>query len=140
MKPGRGDYRDNGCQAKHDHICDNVARVFQARGWRTETQVDYQDPHFKGDFDVYAAKPGYAAITEVKSNHYEGAFLDACNQLAKAKTHAEIYKPQERIFTFYAATDQRDNDLRMLWIPRKQMPNKYERQLPEDLREICRGV
>jgi len=128
------DLRDRGCKEKHDNICRIVADEYERRGFRTEVEQEYHDDHFQGDIDVAACKPGYLIINEIKSTDGERQYLKGLQQLAKAYTHAEIYKPQDKIFTAYAAADPKTDDVYLNWVPRKDVPNKYERQLPEDLR------
>lgn len=125
----------NGSREKQDTLNRIVAKVWEERlDLHTETNVDYEDRHFRGDMDIMGIRENYLFINETKSNHYEGGFLQAMNQLAKAYTHAKAYMDQDKIFTTYTSTDA-ENRVQHLWVPRKDMPNKYEKQLPHDLRE-----
>lgn len=125
---------DSGCLERHERVGDLVEEEYRRRGFRTRRNVEYNDEHFQGDIDVYACKPGHLVINEVKSIDGERQYLKGLQQLAKAYTHARIYKPQERILTVYAAAGRKSDDVHLSWVPRKDHPNKYERQLPEELR------
>jgi hypothetical protein len=127
---------NNGCLERHETVADVVQREYDRRGFRTRRNVDFNDEHFQGDIDVYACKPGYLVINEIKSTDGERQYLKGLQQLAKAYTHAEIYKPQERILTAYAAADPKTDDVHLNWIPRRDIPNKYTRQLPEHMRGL----
>jgi len=130
------EFRKRGCKEKHDRIGDIVSEEFDGRGWRVRQNVEYDDEHFNGEIDVYACKPGYLALTEVKSNHSESNFYKALDQLARATVHCDLYKPQDKIFTFYASTDCRSNDMRLMRVPRLELPTKYHLQLPVEDREL----
>ena len=128
----------HGCLAKHDTIGDIVEDEIQDRlDMKTFRDIEYEDPHFRGEIDVYACRPGYLLLAEVKSTDGESQYLKARQQLARAHTHIDVYGPQSRVFTAYAAAGP-DDDIYLNWIPRRDLPNKYTRQLPKEKRRMTR--
>jgi len=127
--PPLDQYR-TGCKDKHDHLGQIVADEWESRGIHVLQNVEYDDPHFKGEIDQLGFYRDAVLINETKSNNHECSRLKALNQLARAYTHMRTYAGADKVFTTYTSTDHKDRP-HHIWIPRKDIPNKYQRQLPD---------
>jgi len=128
------DQYNTGCKAKHNHLGRLVTEEWQSRGIIVHQNLEYEDPYFKGEIDQLGLYRDAVLINENNSNNHESSRLKALNQLARATTHMKAYAGADKVFTTYTTTDHKDRP-HHIWIPRKQMANKYTRQLPDRIRD-----
>lgn len=113
----------NGGIEKHENIASIVEKELQNRGWYTERNKEYSEPHFAGDYDVLAIKNKYRNIIEVKSNHTKENYEKAMKQLYKGSMHSQLYSPQDRVFTWYATSLPDDSSIALTKINQEHLIN-----------------
>lgn len=125
-------FRENGCKAKHDRICDIIAAEFERRNWEVENELFYDGKgRLIGDYDVIAKKGIYCAFTEVKSTHSHRNLKKARDQLARAYVHAKREFDESRHFPFYGTADPNGCGVKLVRLYERELPNTYDHLLSE---------